>query len=217
MPITLNGSGTVSGISAGGLPDGIIQSADLASGVGESKVLKVVHKMDGTKSSSTTQVTGNSFTSATELSNLTITLTPTDATTIFHITGTLCATHKASYMGKAWVTYQIYGGSEQMITGNADTSHRSTYAINSASDGTVGIMNAPIPINVILDHNTTSAVTIRIRVATSWDSGLVAINRDINNTTGSNNDSANMISCLCVTEYVGSAVTATDTTIYRGT
>ena len=34
MPITLNGSGTVSGISAGGLPDGIIQSADLASGVG---------------------------------------------------------------------------------------------------------------------------------------------------------------------------------------
>ena len=33
MPITLNGSGTVSGISAGGLPDGIIQSADLATGL----------------------------------------------------------------------------------------------------------------------------------------------------------------------------------------
>lgn len=41
MPITLNGSGTVSGISAGGLPDGIIQSADLASGVG-GKILQVV-------------------------------------------------------------------------------------------------------------------------------------------------------------------------------
>tara|TARA_Y100000996_G_scaffold376673_1_gene328189 strand:+ start:1362 stop:1958 length:597 start_codon:yes stop_codon:yes gene_type:complete len=39
MPITLNGSGTVSGISAGGLPDGIIQSADLATGVGG----KIVH------------------------------------------------------------------------------------------------------------------------------------------------------------------------------
>lgn len=47
MPITLNGSGTVSGISAGGLPDGIIQSADLATGVG-GKVLQVVsaHKSD---------------------------------------------------------------------------------------------------------------------------------------------------------------------------
>lgn len=34
MPIVLNGSGTITGISAGGLPDGIIQAADLASGVG---------------------------------------------------------------------------------------------------------------------------------------------------------------------------------------
>ena len=41
MAITLNGSGTVSGISAGGLPDGIIQSADLASGVG-GKIIQYV-------------------------------------------------------------------------------------------------------------------------------------------------------------------------------
>ena len=40
MPITLNGSGTVSGISVGGLPDGIIQSADLAAGAG-GKILQV--------------------------------------------------------------------------------------------------------------------------------------------------------------------------------
>ena len=44
MAITINGSGTVSGISAGGLPDGIIQSADLASGVG-GKILQVQHTM----------------------------------------------------------------------------------------------------------------------------------------------------------------------------
>ena len=48
MPITLNGSGTVSGISAGGLPDGIIQSADLATGVG-GKILQV--KTNTTKDS----------------------------------------------------------------------------------------------------------------------------------------------------------------------
>jgi len=42
MPITLNGSGTVSGISAGGLPDGIIQSADLATGVG-GKILQIIY------------------------------------------------------------------------------------------------------------------------------------------------------------------------------
>lgn len=196
-----------------GTASGTILTTNSATG----KVLKLVHKSDGTKASSTAQVTGNSFTSGTELSNLTITLTPTDATTVFHITGTLCATHKASYTGKAWVTYQVSGGSEQMITGNADTGHRSTYAISASTDDTTGFSNSPIPINLILDHNTTSAVTVRIRVATTWSSGLVAVNRDLNDTTGNNNDSATMISSLCVTEYVGSAVTATDTTIYRGT
>ena len=65
MPITLNGSGTVSGISAGGLPDGIIQSADLASGVG-GKTLQVVstHKSDTFTHSTTTftDITGMSAT-----------------------------------------------------------------------------------------------------------------------------------------------------------
>ena len=41
MPIVLNGSGTVSGISAGGLPDGCVTADDLASGVG-GKILQVV-------------------------------------------------------------------------------------------------------------------------------------------------------------------------------
>ena len=57
MPITLNGSGTVSGISAGGLPDGIIQSADLATGVG-GKILQVVSSVKtDTASASVTQNT----------------------------------------------------------------------------------------------------------------------------------------------------------------
>tara|TARA_B100001564_G_C20356528_1_gene541323 strand:+ start:58 stop:645 length:588 start_codon:yes stop_codon:yes gene_type:complete len=34
MPVVINGSGTITGISAGGLPDGVIQSANLATGVG---------------------------------------------------------------------------------------------------------------------------------------------------------------------------------------
>jgi hypothetical protein len=32
MPITINGSGTVTGISAGGLPDGVITTDDIAAG-----------------------------------------------------------------------------------------------------------------------------------------------------------------------------------------
>ena len=60
MPITLNGSGTVSGISAGGLPDGIIQSADLATGVG-GKIIQVVSNTKTDTGSSS--VTGGNLTS----------------------------------------------------------------------------------------------------------------------------------------------------------
>ena len=32
MPIAINGSGTITGVSVGGLPDGIIESAEIAAG-----------------------------------------------------------------------------------------------------------------------------------------------------------------------------------------
>lgn len=51
MPIVLNGSGTVTGINVGGLPDGIIQSADLASGVGG----KIVQVLENVRSDASSQ------------------------------------------------------------------------------------------------------------------------------------------------------------------
>ena len=41
MPITINGSGTVTGISVGGLPDGIVDTDMLASSVTTGKVIAV--------------------------------------------------------------------------------------------------------------------------------------------------------------------------------
>ena len=69
MPITINGSGTVTGISAGGLPDGIIQASDLAPGVG-GKILQVV---------STTETAASQVTMSTNGENtlLSRTYTPT--------------------------------------------------------------------------------------------------------------------------------------------
>ena len=40
MPITINGSGTITGLSVGGLPDGTVDGDTLASGVG-GKILQV--------------------------------------------------------------------------------------------------------------------------------------------------------------------------------
>ena len=61
MPIAINGSGSITGISAGGLPDGCVTADDLASGVG-GKILQTVQtiKTDtfSTSSSSYVDVTG---------------------------------------------------------------------------------------------------------------------------------------------------------------
>ena len=72
MPIVLNGSGTITGISAGGLPDGIIQAADLASGVG-GKILQVKQTIK-TDTTSTTSL--NSFV---DISGMSVSITPSSS------------------------------------------------------------------------------------------------------------------------------------------
>ena len=57
MAITINGSSnTITGLAAGGLPDGSIQAADLASGVG-GKLLQVIQNVKTDVCSTTTQNT----------------------------------------------------------------------------------------------------------------------------------------------------------------
>ena len=85
MAITINGSGTITGVSAGGLPDGSITADDLAtsldltgktvtlpSGTG-GKVLQVITD----QKTDTYSVTGNS--SWNTISNLSVTMTPSAA------------------------------------------------------------------------------------------------------------------------------------------
>ncbi len=79
MAITLNGSGTVTGISAGGLPDGIIQSADFAS-----DALQIRKIATGTTTGDiTTSVTGTSYAFA--YLGCQATITPLNATSNFLI------------------------------------------------------------------------------------------------------------------------------------
>jgi len=103
MPITLNGSGTVSGISAGGLPDGIIQSADLASGVGGKVVQFIEKRIDG----------GFSTTSTTfvDVTSLTQDITMTNASNKVLIEAPLWVSHSAT---AAYVFIAVYKGSTEL-------------------------------------------------------------------------------------------------------
>ena len=63
MPITINGSGTITGLSVGGLPDGTVDGDTLASGVG-GKILQVVEATTTTEVSSTSATLADSGLSA---------------------------------------------------------------------------------------------------------------------------------------------------------
>lgn len=77
MTMTLNGSGSITGLSAGGLPDATITAADLASGAARSNfgagaVLQVV-------STTKTNVFSSTSTSYIDITGLSVNITPTSA------------------------------------------------------------------------------------------------------------------------------------------
>ena len=91
MPIVLNGSGTISGVNVGGLPDGIVDTdmiansnvtaGKLASGVGGKIVqVKSVSKLD---TFSVPSPTANQFYDVTGLDNLQITTTGSNKVLVF--------------------------------------------------------------------------------------------------------------------------------------
>ena len=179
-------------------------------------VLAMNLRLDGTRANYAEEVQGNNFTDARNLSGLSITMTPTDATTIFLITGNIYATHSPSFMGKGYVTTQIAGGDEQMIAGNGDSSHRATFPISDGDAGT-GWTGTGKNFTLFYDHNTTSAVTFRVRVATSNASYYIFYNRGQDGATN-DNDGTSMISSFMVQEIDSSIFTGTDNNnIYRGT
>jgi len=118
MPITLNGNGTVTGISAGGLPDGCITADDLASGAG-GKILQVVN----TKVTATSSVTVN--TSFVEISAITTSITPSSSSSKILVSMYMFGegtTNDANYMVR--VTRDIASGTSGTRLGGVDAGNR---------------------------------------------------------------------------------------------
>ncbi len=101
MPITINGNGTVTGISVGGLPDGIVDTDMLANGAvtaakkGSGSILQVVSMQDDTHSLKT----NNSYE---DIPGFTLDITPTAANNKILIQASLCVskTNNHSFLGE---------------------------------------------------------------------------------------------------------------------
>ena len=175
-------------------------------------ILAVSHKADGdTYSIATTNRTSNyTFTgSSYEISNLTITMTPSASTSKFMINLNLQGGHKDSYVGIGWLTYQVSGGTEYAIAAN--TTRGVTFRSDGAdfTAGNVGT-SASQSCCVIASPNTTSAVTFRVRVATSSSTYPWFINRTTDNNTDID-DGGYMLSTMTVSELAGANSTVAST------
>lgn len=121
MAITLNGSGTVSGISAGGLPDGCIQSADFATGVG-GKILQVV----STPVDSTSSIALSTQYSYYPITPLDTTITTARANSKILVTAGIGGEANHEDYNLAFRCGRVIGGSLSIIFRGADSGSRTT-------------------------------------------------------------------------------------------
>ena len=163
MPISINGSGTITGISAGGLPSGCITSDSLATGVG-GKVLQVV-------STAKTDASTMTNTSYTQVPGLTVNITPSSTSSKI----LLMCTYNIGGSSSTQAYSALFRDNTQIALGDANDSRvrASTQQIenqtNEITSSGITFLDSP---------NTTSQITYGIRAKTQGSSTLY-INRSV--------------------------------------
>ena len=185
MPIAINGSGTITGVSVGGLPDGIVDTDMIANGAvtaakrGAGAILQVV-------STTKTDVYSEQFGSIGEGSNITgfsVSITPSSSSNKVLLTGFMSV--GTSGTSEHCLGYRIYRGSTLISVGDTDGNRgRVTGSSNFGNGGNRA------PDNVVINHldspSTSSSVTYNIRFYHQYATGTTLyLNRGGN---GENNN-----------------------------
>ena len=155
MAIAINGSGTITGLAVGGLPDGCVDSDTLASGVGV-KILQVV-------SAEKTDIQSWTGQSKTEITGLAPTITPSSTSNKILVVGQLwtgCSIGTVTSHNE--VERSIDGGTSTLI-GNHNTSSdgngTNAHGHGGTFNGDWNLMNTSIS---LLDApNTTSPIVYK--------------------------------------------------------
>ena len=166
MALTFNGSSNIiTGISVGGLPDGIVQSADLGptSGI-NGPILQVV-------STTKTDVFSNNSTTYTDVTGLSVDITPQSASNKVYINVDLHGLGSNDTMAY----FELRRDSTSINIGDAGTGQVQAsmgtmyyYQVNNSSHDGTNFLDSP---------NTTSEVTYKVRVRNQNNSGIVYVNR----------------------------------------
>lgn len=182
MPVSINGNtGVITGISAGGLPDGCITADDLASGAG-GKILQVVQsqKVDALS------VTGNTFTKilGTDQSGsgsvFCVKITPTSSSNKILVS---CQIAFATTIMSYGRLVRTVSGSDTLIDVGTDRGYgqASFFVRSNATDHYYGSM--PANVEFLDTPNTTSEVQYSIETKSLNSNGKAYINRTHNETS----------------------------------
>ena len=194
MPIAINGSGSITGISAGGLPDGCVTADDLASGVG-GKILQVKNAIK----TDTASVTNATFV---DISGLSISITPSSSSNKVLFRGYVSMSSEANTI----MALKIFRDSTEIGKSTAD----STAANNSTA--TAAALNVSSVTSIVSNHmeqlqfevldspNTTSAVTYKVQFAEislyQYQSVVLYVNRPHNNTSSNRHGTISSITAM---------------------
>jgi hypothetical protein len=152
MPIAINGSGTVTGISVGGLPDGCVDTDTLATSVTRGKILQVVQTVK-TDTSSTNSV--NSFG---DISGMSVAITPSSTGSKILVMVDM----RLSTNTNRNITYRLMRGSTAIYVGDSAGSRtQATGGIRLTDDAKYDMQSETA---IFLDSpSTTSATTYKVQ------------------------------------------------------
>ena len=183
MPITLNGSGTLTGISVGGLPDGIVDTDMLAakaattSKIGNGGIIQVVsaQKTDTFSSSATNQFI--------TVSGLTVNITPSSSSNKVFICFNLNIGHSGTGSGLGGKIFRS-SDSQNILRAPADGSRTRAYIAQFTCHSNTTNTTRFVSPSFLDSPNTTSQVSYAFQVYVSTQT--VFINRsaeDLNSAT----------------------------------
>jgi hypothetical protein len=193
MPIVLNGSGTVTGISVGGLPDGIVDSGTLATDsviaakleasaivVGDLPAGSVLQVVQAVKTD-TFSYTGSGTDSPetyTDVTGLTVDITPSAASSKILVLVNAC--HAAD--GDSYLS--LFRGSTNLASPTSPGDRNPHLSGNGRkSDGAQNIYAHSI--SFLDSPSTTSSTTYKIAI-TAWSSDVAYINRTVSDSDAGN-------------------------------
>ena len=179
MAITINGTGTLTGVSVGGLPDGIVDTDMLAAGAvtaakrGAGAILQVVQTV---KTDSFSTNTGSSYVDVTGMS---VTITPSSSSNKILIIPSLNLISEVSHRHG----FRILRGTNEIHIG--DTAGNRRRATSGEGNPPTNVNNNHYCTPFLDSPSTTSATTYKLQVIGEGSNTNIYVNRTENDDNGS--------------------------------